>query len=54
MAQNTPIISVSMTRNAIMYSLTRVFTEYQEPITTTTVSRAESSTNHSEMPSMPM
>ena len=36
------------------YSLTRVFTEYQEPTTTTTVSSADSRTNQSEMPSMPM
>ena len=37
-----------------MYSLTRLCTEYQEPITTTTVSSVESRTNHSEMPSTPM
>ena len=36
-----------------MYSFTRACTECQEPITTTTVSSAESRTNQSEMPSTP-
>ena len=37
-----------------MYSFTRAWTECQEPITTTTVSSAESRTNQSEIPSTPM
>ncbi len=47
-------MNVSMTRNATMYSLTRFCTECHEPTMTTTVSRVESSTNQSEMPSTPM
>jgi hypothetical protein len=51
-AENTPTISVSITRKAIMYSFTRCSTECQEP-TQTRVSRVLSSTNQSEMPSTP-
>jgi hypothetical protein len=52
-ALNTPIIRPDRIRKAAMYWLTlRVITS-QPAITTITLMKAVSSTNHSEMPSTP-
>ena len=49
-----PTISVSSTRKAIMYSLTRVWIASQLARMQIGVSRVDSSTNNIEMPSTPM
>ena len=49
-----PTMKVSSTRNAIMYSLTRVWTASQLESTQIGVNKVDSSTKNSEMPSMPM
>ena len=52
-AQNTPIIMVSMTRKAIMYSLTRSVIACQLASTQIGVRNADNTTNNIEMPSTP-
>ena len=49
-----PTIIVSRTRKAIMYSVTWACTIVQLASTQSTVSRVDSSTKNSEMPSIPM
>lgn len=48
-----PTMKVSSTRNAIMYSLTRTLIDSQLARMQIGVSRVDSSTKNSEMPSMP-
>ena len=50
---NTPSIRVSRIRNAIMYSLTRIFTSQQAAITSG-IRKVVSITNRIEMPSTPI
>ena len=54
LAANMPTISVSSTRNAIMYSRTRVWIDFQLATMQTGVSAVESRTNSTEIPSTPM
>ena len=49
-----PIISVSSTRKAIIYSFTRSLTEVQLATTQIGVRNADSTTKNSEMPSIPI
>ena len=53
-AQNTPIISVSSTRKAIMYSLTRSSIDCQLARMHSGMRNAVSTTNSTEMPSTPI
>ena len=52
--EKVPTIKVSMTRNAIMYSLTRLLIASQLASTQIGVKKVESNTKNSEMPSIPM
>ncbi len=54
MAQNTPIIRVSSTRKAIMYSATRVWIGFQLARIDSGIRKVVSRTNSTEMPSTPM
>ena len=51
---NTPIISVSSTRKAIMYSFTRAVMATQLARMQSGMRKVVSSTNGMEMPSMPI
>ena len=53
-AENMPTIMVSSTRNAIMYSRTRVVMASQLARIQTGTSAVDSRTNRTEMPSTPM
>ena len=53
-AQNMPTINVSRTRKAIMNSLTLKLYDYPARDDAEDVSKVESSTKNSEMPSIPM
>ena len=53
-AQNTPIISVSSTRKATMYSFTRVSMESHEAAMQKGIRKAVSTTKGKEMPSTPI
>jgi hypothetical protein len=52
-AENTPIMSPLRIRKEAMYWFTRVVMASQLAMMTTTLMKAVSSTNHSEMPSTP-
>ena len=54
MAENVPIISVSSTRNAIMYSRTSRWTDSQLAMMQIGMSPVVRITNGSDMPSTPM
>ena len=54
MAQNTPIIRVSSTRKAIMYSATRRLIDFQLARIASGMRKVVSSTNRIESPSTPM
>ena len=54
MAQKVPIIRVSSTRKAIMYSATRSLIGDHEAISASGIRKAVSSTNSTLIPSTPM